>query len=107
MDGGELKEIVERTVVQSQARTELKEPGKYKVVLLNDDYTPMLFVTDVLMRFFYMSQELATQVMLEVHFKGKGVCGVFTRDIAETKVAVVNDYAVKHEYPLLCSIELE
>lgn len=107
MSGRDLTEVIERTAVQTQTRTVLKEPGKYKVVLLNDDYTPMPFVTEVLMRFFYMSEDLATQVMLEVHFKGRAVCGVFTRDVAETKVAIVNDYAVKHEHPLLCSMEPE
>ncbi len=99
--------IVEQKTAQPQTQTELKEPGKYKVVLLNDDYTPMPFVVEVLKRFFYMSQDVATQVMLEVHYKGRGLCGVFTRDIAETKVVLVNEYAVIHEHPLLCSMEPE
>lgn len=90
-----------------EAQTELKKPGRYNVVLLNDDYTPMPFVVEVLKRFFYMNQDVATQVMLEVHHKGKGLCGVFTRDIAETKVVLVNEYAVIHEHPLLCRMEHE
>lgn len=107
MRGRDLTEVVEQHMTQREIETELKEPGKYKVFLLNDDYTPMPFVVDVLIRFFYMSQETATQVMLDVHFKGKAVCGVFTRDIAETKVALVNEYAVTHEHPLLCCMEPE
>jgi ATP-dependent Clp protease adaptor protein ClpS len=107
MNGRDLTEIVEQKVPQQQARTAFKEPGKFKVVLLNDDYTPMPFVVDVLRRFFYMSQETATRVMLEVHFHGRGMCGIFTHDIAETKVALVTDYARSHEYPLLCSLEPE
>lgn len=103
----DLTDIVERKTAQPETQTALKEPGKYKVVLLNDDYTPMPFVVEVLKRFFYMTQDVATQVMLEVHVKGKGLCGVFTRDIAETKVVLVNEYAVIHEHPLLCSMEPE
>lgn len=107
MIGRDLTTVEERTVTQPQVQTEVKEPGKYVVVLLNDDYTPMPFVVDVLQRFFYMTHETATQVMLEVHFKGKGVCGVFTHEIAETKVAQVNEFSVIHEHPLLCSMEPE
>jgi ATP-dependent Clp protease adaptor protein ClpS len=74
-------------------------------VLLNDDYTPMEFVVEILEYFFGMSREKATQVMLAVHTQGKGVCGVFTRDIAETKAAQVNQYAKEHQHPLLAEIE--
>ncbi len=77
----------------------------FKVVLLNDDYTPMEFVVQVLEIFFQMGREKATQIMLHVHTRGKGVCGVFTRDIAETKVAQVNDFARSHQHPLLCAME--
>jgi len=77
----------------------------YKVVLLNDDYTPMEFVVLVLETFFNMDRERATRVMLAVHTKGKGVCGIYSRDIAETKVAQVNDYARENQHPLLCSME--
>lgn len=105
MIGRDSTVIVEHKIAQPDAQTDLREPGKYRVVLMNDDYTPMDFVVDVLMRFFYMTEVIATQVMLEVHLKGKGVCGVFTWEIAETKVAMVNEYARAHEYPLLCSME--
>ena len=87
------------------ARPELKKPPLFKVVLLNDDYTPMEFVVEVLETFFLMNREQATQVMLTVHMQGKGVCGVYTRDIAETKAAQVNEYAREHQHPLLCEIE--
>jgi ATP-dependent Clp protease adaptor protein ClpS len=83
----------------------LKRPARYRVVLLNDDYTPMDFVVDVLMKFFGMNEEKATQVMLLVHTQGKAVCGVYTRDIAETKAAQVNQYSSECEHPLLCEIE--
>src|SRR5690625_5552200 len=71
----------------------------YRVILLNDDYTPMEFVVDVLQMFFNMGREQATQVMLMVHTRGKGVCGVFTRDVAETRAAQVNQYARDHQHP--------
>ena len=87
------------------AQPELKKPPLFKVVLLNDDYTPMEFVVEVLELFFLMNREQATQVMLMVHTQGKGVCGVYTRDIAETKAAQVNQYAREHQHPLLCEIE--
>ena len=107
MNGHDLTEIVERSAPQIQSHTDVKEPRRFKVVLLNDDYTPMPFVVEVLRCFFYMTQERATQVMLDVHYHGKGVCGVFTHDIAETKVALVNDYARTNDYPLLCHMEPE
>ncbi len=87
------------------APPELKEPPRYQVVLLNDDFTPMEFVVEVLQRFFQMDQDQATQVMLHVHTRGKGVCGTYSREIAESKVALVNDYAREHQHPLLCSME--
>jgi ATP-dependent Clp protease adaptor protein ClpS len=77
----------------------------YKVVLHNDDYTPMDFVIDVLTRFFNMQYEKASEVMLQVHYEGKAVCGVFTAGIAETKVQQVSEYAREHEHPLLCTME--
>ncbi|PCK10162.1 MAG: ATP-dependent Clp protease adapter ClpS [Alteromonadaceae bacterium] len=88
-----------------QQKPKLKRPPLYKVVLLNDDYTPMEFVVEVLERFFSMNVERATQVMLAVHHDGKGVCGVFSRDVAETKAAQVNQYSRANEHPLLCEIE--
>ncbi len=88
-----------------ESKPELKRPPLFKVVLINDDYTPMEFVVEVLQLFFRMNREQATHVMLTVHTQGKGVCGIFTRDIAETKAAQVNQYAREHEHPLLCEIE--
>lgn len=88
-----------------ESRPKLKRPPLYKVVLLNDDFTPMEFVVEVLERFFTMSREKATQIMLHVHTRGKGVCGVFTYEIAESKVAQVNDYSQQNQHPLLCTME--
>jgi ATP-dependent Clp protease adaptor protein ClpS len=88
-----------------ESKPELKRPPLFKVVLINDDYTPMEFVVEVLEMFFRMNREQATHVMLTVHTQGKGVCGIYTRDIAETKAAQVNQYAREHEHPLLCEIE--
>lgn len=87
------------------AKPKLKKPPLFKVVLVNDDYTPMEFVVEVLQVFFSLDQEKATRVMLHVHTKGKGVCGVYTREIAETKVAQVNQYSQEHKHPLLCEME--
>jgi ATP-dependent Clp protease adaptor protein ClpS len=88
-----------------ESKPELKKPPLFKVILINDDYTPMEFVVEVLEVFFRMNREQATHVMLNVHTQGKGVCGIFTRDIAETKAAQVNQYARENEHPLLCEIE--
>jgi ATP-dependent Clp protease adaptor protein ClpS len=93
-----------QTIVQ-EAPPQLKKPPMYKVMLLNDDYTPMEFVVDLLEIFFGLNRELATRIMLKVHTEGKAVCGVFTRDIAETKAQQVNQYAKEHQHPLLCEIE--
>lgn len=87
------------------ARPKLAKPPLWKVVLLNDDYTPMEFVVEVLQGFFKLDKEQATRVMLHVHQKGKGVCGVFTREIAETKVAQVTQLARERNHPLLCKLE--
>ena len=92
-------------VAVQESRPEVKEPPRFKVILLNDDFTPMDFVVEVLQTFFGMDRENATRVMLHVHTKGKGVCGVYTRDIAETKVALVNRFARKRQHPLLCTME--
>lgn len=88
-----------------EARPQLKKPPLFKVLLLNDDFTPMEFVVEVLKSFFAMSEETATQVMLHVHTRGVGVCGVYARDIAETKVSLVNKYSREHQHPLLCTME--
>ncbi|MBD8709953.1 MULTISPECIES: ATP-dependent Clp protease adapter ClpS [Pseudomonas] len=92
------------TAVQ-EAKPILQVPPMYKVVLFNDDYTPMDFVVEVLEVFFNLNRELATKVMLAVHTEGRAVCGLFTRDIAETKAMQVNQYARESQHPLLCEIE--
>ncbi|MGE5129128.1 MAG: ATP-dependent Clp protease adapter ClpS [Sphingomonadaceae bacterium] len=92
------------TVLEAQKR-KLKPPPLFKVMLLNDDYTPMEFVVLVLQKFFGMTRERATQVMLKVHREGIGVCGVYPRDVATTKVQQVAAYARKHQHPLQCVME--
>ncbi len=93
------------TGVITKVKPRTKKPAMYKVVLLNDDYTPMEFVVVVLERFFGKSQEEATQIMLHVHRRGIGVCGVYPYEIAETKVTQVIDFARKNEHPLQCMLE--
>lgn len=90
-----------------EAKPALKRPARYRVLMYNDDYTPMEFVVEVLERYFSMNREAATQVMLTVHTQGKAVCGTFTRDVAETKAMQVNQYARECNHPLLCEIEIE
>ena len=92
------------TLLEAQ-RSKLKPPPMFKVMLLNDDYTPMEFVVVVLQKFFSMTRERATQVMLKVHREGIGVCGVFPRDVATTKVQQVAAYARRHQHPLQCVME--
>lgn len=92
-------------VLVETSKPETARPPLYSVLLLNDDYTPMDFVVDVLMRFFALDLEKATQVMLHVHTRGRGVCGVFTRDVAESKVSQVNEYSRLNQHPLLCTME--
>ena len=87
------------------AKPQLKKPPLYKVILLNDDFTPMAFVIDILMHFFSMPEDMATRVMLQIHTQGIGVCGTYTKDVAETKVSIVNEYSQEHQHPLLCSME--
>jgi ATP-dependent Clp protease adaptor protein ClpS len=88
-----------------ESRPRLKRPPLYRVILINDDYTPMEFVVEVLETVFGMERNRATRVMLEVHTRGKGVCGVFTYEIAETKVAQVTTIAQQQQHPLLCTME--
>jgi ATP-dependent Clp protease adaptor protein ClpS len=95
----------ERGLVVEESRPELKKPPLFQVVLLNDDFTPMEFVVEVLEMIFGMDRPKATRIMLEVHTKGKGRCGVFTYEIAETKVAQVSSYALQHQHPLLSTLE--
>src|SRR5437879_11901433 len=90
-------------VVVEEARPEVKQPPLYRVVLLNDDYTPMEFVVDVLEKFFALNRPTATRIMLEVHTRGKGACGGLTYDIAETKGAQVTTHARDHQDPLMCT----
>ena len=92
------------TVVEA-SRPKLKKPRMFQAVLLNDDYTPMEFVVELIEQFFYKSRENATQIMLKIHTEGKGVCGVYTEDIAETKAALVNQYSQDNNHPLLCQAE--
>jgi ATP-dependent Clp protease adaptor protein ClpS len=101
----ELESQHDHGIALEEARPEVKPPPMYKVVLLNDDFTPMDFVVDVIQSFFALGHDQATQIMLHVHTKGKGVCGIFTFEIAETKVAQVNDYARRNEHPLKCALE--
>ena len=88
-----------------EAKPALKAPSMYKVVMFNDDYTPMDFVVEVLQSIFNHNRELATKIMLSVHTEGHAVCGVYTRDVAETKAMQVNQYARECQHPLLCEIE--
>lgn len=88
-----------------ESKAALRSPPLYKVVLLNDDYTPMDFVVEILEIFFSMGREQATRIMLTVHTQGKAVCGLYTRDIAETKAAQVNQYSREAQHPLMCEIE--
>lgn len=91
--------------IATKTRTKPKKPSQYKVLLLNDDYTPMEFVVMVLKRFFSMDLEQATRVMLHVHQKGVGVCGIFPYEVAETKVNQVMDFARQNQHPLQCTLE--
>ena len=91
--------------IATKTRAKPKKPSQYKVLLLNDDYTPMEFVVIVLKRFFRMDMEAATRVMLHVHQKGVGVCGIFPYEVAETKVNQVMDFARQNQHPLQCTLE--
>lgn len=93
------------TVLLEQAKPKLKKPPMYKVILLNDDFTPMEFVVHVLEAIFGHNRESATRIMLNVHKSGKGVCGIYTKDVAETKVTQVNSYSRENKHPLLCDME--
>ncbi len=97
----------EQTDLLEKTRPKVEKPRLYKVLLLNDDYTPMDFVVHVLQRFFNKGREEATRIMLTVHYKGVGVCGVYPREVAETKVNQVLEFARRHEHPLQCIMERE
>ncbi|GIU27157.1 ATP-dependent Clp protease adapter ClpS [Shewanella schlegeliana] len=91
--------------VEESVESELKRPSMYKVILNNDDYTPMDFVIEILQLFFKKDEQQATEIMLAIHHKGKGICGIYPFGIAETKVARVNQFARQNQHPLLCSLE--
>lgn len=97
--------IIPESDVLDEEKTQVKPPSMYKVILNNDDYTPMDFVIEVLQKFFSMDLEKATQLMLAVHYEGKAICGTFTAEVAETKVAQVMMYTREYEHPLLCTME--
>lgn len=97
----------EHGVAVAEAEPEVKQPRMFKVLLLNDDYTPMDFVVQVLRKFFHKTTEQATKVMLQVHYEGQGIAGIYTAEIAETKVAQVNDFSRAHDHPLMCTMEEE
>jgi len=97
---------VSDNVVELPAKPKLKKPSMYKVLLLNDDYTPMEFVVHILENFFLMSREKATQVMLAVHTTGSGIAGIYPQDIAETKSDQVNEYSRENQHPLMSKIEM-
>ncbi|WP_045738608.1 ATP-dependent Clp protease adapter ClpS [Xanthomonas sp. MUS 060] len=92
-------------VMVETGKPETARPPMYQVLLLNDDYTPMEFVVTVLQQFFALDLERATQVMLHVHTRGRGVCGLYTREVAESKVAQVNEFSRMNQHPLLCTME--
>lgn len=96
-----------RTGIVTQTRPKTKRPSLYRVLLLNDDYTPMDFVVYVLERFFNKPPEEATRIMMHVHQKGVGICGVYTYEVAETKVAQVMNFSRQHQHPLQCTMEKE
>ena len=93
------------TVLLEPSKPKLKKPPMYKVILINDDFTTMEFVVHVLEAIFGHNRENATRIMLNVHKSGKGVCGIYTKDVAETKVTQVNSYSRENKHPLLCDIE--
>ncbi len=97
--------LTDEDIAVQEAKPKLKRPPLFKVILVNDDFTPMEFVVQVLKNFFGMSEDKATQIMLHVHTRGIGVCGVFSKDVAQTKVRLVNDYSRQHQHPLLCTLE--
>lgn len=96
----------EEGVAVAHVVPKVKNPLLYQVYLMNDDYTPMEFVVEILERFFFMSRDKANHTMLQIHNTGKGICGVYTRDVAETKVEQVNEYSRNHQQPLLCGMEV-
>jgi ATP-dependent Clp protease adaptor protein ClpS len=108
MSGTDKREDGGATIgVVVKAKPKTKKPSLYKVLMLNDDYTPMEFVVHILERFFRKTREEATRIMLHVHRRGVGICGVYTYEVAETKVTQVMDFARRHQHPLQCTMEKE
>lgn len=95
------------TQLKQKKQVRFKEPSRHRVILLNDDYTPMDFVVHLLEKIFHMPKQDATKLMMEIHLTGSGVCGVFAYEVAEMRVSQVNLYARKHNYPLVCKMEQE
>ena len=104
-DTGDIDEQLDGAVAVQERKPALQKPPLYKVVLLNDDYTPMEFVVEVLQMIFTLSLQQATEIMLAVHTQGRGVCAIYPRDIAETRMTQVNRYASEHQHPLRCEVE--
>jgi len=102
-----LDTLIEHQVSSKTSRPKLAQPRMYKVILLNDDYTPMDFVVNVVIKFFNKSEAEATRIMLRIHEHGKAICGIYTKDVAESKVAQINNYTRVCEYPLLCCTEVK
>jgi len=98
--------IREKKAVE-ECKSNIQQPPRYKVIMHNDDYTPMSFVVEVLQKFFALSHEQANELMLEVHYKGQALCGIFTREVAETKIWQVSEYARSCQHPLRCSMNVE
>ncbi|MCF6345588.1 MAG: ATP-dependent Clp protease adapter ClpS [Thiomicrorhabdus sp.] len=94
------------SILLETVKSKVESPKRYQVVLLNDDYTPMDFVVEVLQRFFGLNEEKAAAIMLAVHHDGKGICGVFSREIAEMKVQQVNEFSRVNNHPLMCQLEV-
>ena len=99
------EQVTANEVIDEELRDKLQEPPKYHVLLLNDDYTPMDFVIEVLNKFFNMDSDKATEIMFTVHYKGKALCGTYSAEIAETKVDQVSRFALEHQHPLKCTME--
>jgi len=97
--------VIDKETVDEALKDKLQEPPRYNVLLLNDDYTPMDFVIEVLSKFFNMDSDKATEIMLVVHYKGKALCGTYSAEIAETKVDQVSRFALEHQHPLKCTME--
>jgi ATP-dependent Clp protease adaptor protein ClpS len=105
MSGSDRSEMGEHGLVVEEARPKLKPPAMFRVIILNDDYTPMEFVVEILEMIFNMDRTSATRIMLDVHTSGKGTAGIYTHEIAETRVAQVNSLSRQSQHPLLCTME--